>query len=60
MSDATNKALEEMRDEVLRLRDVAANPAPYMHDEDYDIESGKEFAYDEVVTMLNKIIQADK
>lgn len=60
MDDATMKALEELRVEILQLRDFAANPAPYMRPEDYDVESGKEFAYDEVVYMLNKIIQDDK
>ena len=60
MSDAMMKALEELRVDLIRLRDSAANPAPYMEPEDYDVESGKEFAYDEAVYMLNKIIQDNK
>ena len=60
MSDAMMKALEELRVDLIRLRDSAAHPAPYMEPEDYDVESGKEFAYDEAVYMLNKIIQGSK
>ena len=60
MDDATKKALEELRVDLIRARDAAAHPGPYMDPEDYDIESGKEFAYDEAVYMLNKIIQDDK
>ena len=58
--DLLMKALEELRVDLIRLRDAAAHPGPYMDPEDYDIESGKEFAYDEAVYRLNKIIQGDK
>lgn len=55
-ADYYEQELKKLRDELLRDRDDAANPAPYMQPSDYDVESGKEFAYDEVVYKLNKVL----
>ena len=55
--DKLIKALEEFRVEVLSDRDFAANPGPYLSENEYGYADGKEFAYDEIVFKLNKIIQ---
>lgn len=58
--DLLMKALEQLREEVLVERDYAANPPPYMDEEDYASYTGKELAYDDVVYKLNKIIKEYK
>ena len=49
--------LKKLRDEVERLHHTAAHPPAYLTPESYDMESGKEFAYDEVLSMVNKVLR---
>ena len=48
--------LKKLREDVLDDRNMAANPGPYLQESDYDYASGKEFALDEVVDSLNRIL----
>jgi len=48
--------LKKLRDEFAELHAVAAQQVPYLDESESGYADGKEFAYEEVVDALNKVL----